>query len=77
MSDPNFKEEVPPPQPPRPRQTRQEQQDELYARQLAEHYRSQTHQPPPGGPRPRGREAGRQPGNEEREYSFFDGTQPF
>ncbi|KAJ4301409.1 ubiquitin-binding protein cue5 [Kalmusia sp. IMI 367209] len=44
MSDPNFKiEETPPPQPPRPRPTQprtQVEQDEIYARQLAEHYQS-------------------------------------
>ncbi|PVI03196.1 hypothetical protein DM02DRAFT_652816 [Periconia macrospinosa] len=43
MSDPSFKaEEAPPPQPPRPTQQPRSQleQDEIYARQLAEHYES-------------------------------------
>ncbi|KAB8339160.1 hypothetical protein FH972_022094 [Carpinus fangiana] len=71
MSDPNFQEDAPPPQPPRPSQQRQqEQQDEMYARQLAEHYRSQAQPPPPGGPRPADRDGG------DREYSFFEDELP-
>jgi hypothetical protein len=71
MSDPNFKaEETPPPQPPRPQRTQLEQ-DEIYARQLAEHYQNQ------GGAGARGQQRRQQPNqrpNEpEREHSFFDG----
>ena len=82
MSDPNYKEEeAPPPQPPRPSQPRtQLEQDELYARQLAEHYQSSGYEgygnrgrgDPPIGHR---RETGLKP-NElygEKEHSFFDG----
>jgi hypothetical protein len=71
MSDPNFKaEDAPPPQPPRPQPRSQLEQDEIYARQLAQHYQSQ------GGPESRGQgQPGRsRPGEAEREHSFFDGT---
>jgi hypothetical protein len=80
MSDPNFKaEEAPPPQPPRPQPRSQLEQDEIYARQLAEHYQSQ------GGQRGQGQGQGRQHGEQrrqqpgqrpnepDREHSFFDG----
>jgi hypothetical protein len=75
MSDPNFKaEEAPPPQPPRPQPRSQLEQDEIYARQLAEHYQSQGGQ----GPRQQGEQRRQQPSqrpNEpDREHSFFDGT---
>lgn len=75
MSDPNFKaEEAPPPQPPRPQRSQLEQ-DEIYARQLAEHYQSQ------GGPGGQGQGQGQQrrqhpgqrPNEPDREHSFFDG----
>ena len=85
MSDPDFKpEEAAPQQPPRPAQRQPQTQleaDEMYARQLAEHYnssgqRSQTNynQREPGrrGPnqqRPRYDE-------EDREHSFFDDDLP-
>ncbi|KAK4993878.1 ubiquitin-binding protein cue5 [Elasticomyces elasticus] len=92
MSDPDFKEEGPPPQPPRPTQTlRQSQQqleaDEMYARQLAEHYQSAARPqrgeyqsqfydatPPPKPPRPRQGRAAQGAQNEER--SFFDAYKP-
>lgn len=90
MSDPNFRtDETPPPKPPRPQPRQQPQpqpqphtrtqleQDELYARQLAEHYQSQ------GAPRQQGRP---QPGYprqqrsndaaDSREHSFFDDDLP-
>lgn len=77
MTDPTAQQEdIPPAKPPRPTQPatsttqKQLQEDELYARQLAEHYS--------GAPR-RGRgnygESGPRARNyeEEREHSFFDG----
>ena len=77
MSDPDFKaEEAPPPQPPRPQPRSQLEQDEMYARQLAQHYQSQ------GGPRGQGGYGSRGEGQAperprsrepEREHSFFDG----
>lgn len=73
MSDPNFKEEAPP-QPPRPTAAqKQMEQDELYARQLAEHYQSQSQGPRARGqPQPYARQSQQEP--EDRERSFFDGT---
>lgn len=80
MTDPKSQEEMaPPPKPPRPSQAtaqqRQLEADEMYARQLSEHYnQSRRPAPPPGWEtdpryqRPRGSEE-----SEEREYSFFDG----
>lgn len=78
MSDPNFKaEEAPPPQPPRPQRSQLEQ-DEIYARQLAEHYQSQGAPASQGGQRSRGQTDERRqqrPGDpNDREHSFFDGT---
>src|SRR3954451_5529721 len=84
MSDPSAQvEPTPPPQPPRPRtdatstpQTQLEA-DELYARQLAEHYNDSTsyggsREPPL--PRPR-KETGLKPNElyDDREHSFIDG----
>jgi len=78
MSDPSFlAEEVPPPQPPRPQPRSQLEQDEIYARQLAEHYQAQaihgSH-----GQRRQGGDPRRQqrPGEPEREHSFFDDDLP-
>ncbi|KAJ4368411.1 ubiquitin-binding protein cue5 [Neocucurbitaria cava] len=81
MSDPNFKaEETPPPQPPRPQPRSQFEQDEIYARQLAEHYQSQgghgghgSRQP---GEAPRRQQTGLRPNEPEREHSFFDDDLP-
>ena len=93
MTDPNAQEETPPVKPPRPSQTdtttsttqRQLEADEMYARQLAEHYSvaglrgvPQTgwdHEP--HLPRPR-KETGLKPNelHDDREYSFFDGNLP-
>lgn len=86
MTDPDFKpEEAAPPQPPRPQQRQQPQSqleaDELYARQLAEHYNNQM-------PRQQNqynqREPGRRGPNQQRprydeddnERSFFDDELP-
>jgi hypothetical protein len=82
MSDPSFKaEEAPPPQPPRPQPRSQLEQDEMYARQLAEHYQSQGGHQGQGGYGSRTGERRSQPyarsnnqNKEEREYSFFEGT---
>ena len=89
MSDPNFKpEETPPPRPPRPNQPRSQlEADELYARQLAEHYQSSSssygrgsraayvEDEDQGPPLPTRNNAGRPPlSKEEKEHSFFDGS---
>jgi hypothetical protein len=96
MTDPDFQpEEAPPPQPPRPAQRQQQQQqqprqprnqleaDEMYARQLAEHYNSQG--PDQGrGQQTRYNQRERQGPNqqrpryeeEDREHSFFDDDLP-
>lgn len=76
MSDPNFKaEEAPPPQPPRPQPRTQLEQDEIYARQLAEHYQSQGGQHGHGarGHGGDGQRRQQRPDNRDREPSFFDG----
>jgi hypothetical protein len=76
MTDPSAQEEVPPPKPPRPAPTsttrRQLEEDEIYARQLAEHYGDGTNRGPIGGSTGQTR----QPQNsfdDDREHSFFDG----
>lgn len=87
MSDPNFKsEEAPPPQPPRPQPRSQLEQDEMYARQLAEHYQSQGGQQGQGGygsgtqdtgarrSQPYARSNNQNNASKDpRDYSFFDG----
>jgi hypothetical protein len=74
MTDPNAQEDYAPPKPPRPTAAqRQLEADELYARQLAEHYNRRT-QPPRGGnedPYSRQRRGDEQ--EDEKEYNFFDG----
>lgn len=84
MSDPDFQaEEAPPPQPPRPTQPRSQlEADELYARQLAEHYDS-TGGYEGFGSRSRGdpplprrhKDSGLKPSElyDDRDHSFFDG----
>jgi hypothetical protein len=94
MSDPNFKAEdaqAPPPQPPRPQPRSQLEQDEIYARQLAEHYQSQSNaqaqaqggyrqqqQRPQGaqGEQQRRQQPAQRPGEPDREHSFFDDDLP-
>ncbi|KAJ5684762.1 uncharacterized protein N7477_001107 [Penicillium maclennaniae] len=85
MTDPTAQEDmVPPPKPPRPSQQptsttqRQLESDEMYARQLAEHYNSSGRRAPAPGwendPRylqPRGSED-----SEEKDYNFFDDDLP-
>jgi hypothetical protein len=82
MTDPKAQEEMaPPPKPPRPSQQptsttqRQMDADEMYARQLSEHYNATGRRAPPPGwesdpryQRPRGSEE-----SDDREYNFFDG----
>lgn len=94
MSDPNFQvEEAAPPRPPRPTQAqRQLDADEMYARQLAEHYQSSSRgqrgrpayvdddddDDDARPPLPTRNNAGRPTlSNEEREHSFFDGSSFF
>jgi hypothetical protein len=84
MSDPDFKpEEAPPPRPPRPTQAqRQLDADEQYARQLAQHFQTESRpqrsrrddddRGPPLPTRPRQQRPG--PTEDDREYNFFDGT---
>lgn len=89
MSDPDAQVDLPPMKPPRPSAattTAQSQleQDELYARQLAEHYdRMEEHRSNPRSLRdhephvPRQhRETGLKPNElyDDREHSFLDGT---
>ncbi|KAF1356689.1 hypothetical protein BDV97DRAFT_307005 [Delphinella strobiligena] len=86
MSDPNFKpEEVAPPKPPRPTAAqRQLEADEMYARQLAEHYQSSSRDQrgryddddDRGPPLPRRNQAASPTSDEEREHSFFDDDLP-
>jgi hypothetical protein len=84
MSDPSFQaEETPPPKPPRPAQQPRSQveQDEIYARQLAEHYQSSSQG---YGSRSRGdpplpnqrRQTGLKPNelNDDPNHSFFEGN---
>ncbi|TKX23844.1 ubiquitin-binding protein CUE5 [Elsinoe australis] len=83
MSDPNFKEEAPPPQPPRPVRSQLEQ-DEMYARQLAQHYDSRERARGDGYGQQRGEQRGQLPRQstqdrlyaEDRERSFFDDDLP-
>ncbi|KAI9686463.1 MAG: ubiquitin-binding protein cue5 [Bogoriella megaspora] len=83
MSDPNFKaeEELPPAQPPRPTQPRSQlEADELYARQLNEHYNAARYQQRPGQERgpPLPRRQQSQPYDDEGDQSpsFFDEELP-
>jgi len=79
MSDPSFNaEEAPPPQPPRPTAAqRQLEQDEMYARQLAQHYQT-TERPQRGGQtQPQRRQQQYEDDDElygsgERDRNFFD-----
>ncbi|KAI9728691.1 MAG: ubiquitin-binding protein cue5 [Chrysothrix sp. TS-e1954] len=77
MSDPNFQEEHPPPQPPRPtQQQRQLQEDEMYARQLAEHYQASAQPQPHASATREGRPMRRDQDPDDKEYSFFDDELP-
>lgn len=83
MSDPDFTDDAPPPPPPRP--TAEQQQlhnDELYARQLADHYsstersRTQTSRPQTQQRRSNPGPTAAPAGADERDYSFFDDELP-
>lgn len=75
MTDPSAAEQdAPPPKPPRPTAAqRQLEADEMYARQLAEHYNRPTRQPRWDNEYPQQRPRRGSDGSEEKEYSFFDG----
>ncbi|KAF2838784.1 hypothetical protein M501DRAFT_1052376 [Patellaria atrata CBS 101060] len=86
MSDPSFQAEdqAPPPQPPRPNQSRSQlESDELYARQLAQHYQTSSHgyggreRGEPPLPRPK-KQTGLKPNElyDDKEHSFFDDDLP-
>lgn len=75
MSDPNFKdEEAPPPKPPRPTQQPRSQveQDEIYARQLAEHYQSQAYDSRSRGDPRQSRQQQQREAHEEDDQGFFN-----
>lgn len=77
MTDPNAEQETPPAKPPRPSQTAtstgqtQLEADELYARQLAEHYNRRA--PPRWENERYQRPRGECDMSDDRDYSFFDG----
>ena len=75
MTDPTAAErDAPPPKPPRPTAAqRQLEADELYARQLAEHYNRRAPQPRWENEHPQQRPRSGSDMSDEREYSFFDG----
>lgn len=75
MTDPSAAEQdVPPPKPPRPSATqRQLEADELYARQLAEHYNRRAPQSRLEGGHPYDRSRRDSELSDDREYSFFEG----
>ncbi|EAA65545.1 hypothetical protein AN1362.2 [Aspergillus nidulans FGSC A4] len=78
MTDPNAsaQDDYAPPKPPRPSATqRQLEADELYARQLAEHYNRRA-QPPRGGDEAYRRQRHYDDAAEEKEYNFFDDDLP-
>jgi hypothetical protein len=83
MTDPeavkNEPEEVPPPQPPRPQgraQMSQVEADELYARQLAEHYDNVGAYEARTSSRSQDTRQNRDLDNDEREHSFMDDDLP-
>ncbi|RAQ62629.1 CUE domain protein [Aspergillus flavus] len=78
MTDPSAAEQdVPPPKPPRPSATqRQLEADELYARQLAEHYNRRGPQSRLEGGHPYDRPRRDSELLEDREYSFFEDDLP-
>lgn len=79
MTDPNAAEQdVPPAKPPRPSSTARTQleSDEMYARQLAEHYNRRRAPRPDLDDQYRDSRRGSM-NSEERDYSFFDGMLDF
>ncbi|KAL4975462.1 hypothetical protein BDW66DRAFT_151924 [Aspergillus desertorum] len=78
MTDPNAsaQDDYAPPKPPRPSATQKQlEADELYARQLAEHYNRRA-QPPRGGNEANRRQRHLNDAPEEKEYNFFDDDLP-
>ncbi|KAL4946234.1 hypothetical protein BDV06DRAFT_152389 [Aspergillus oleicola] len=78
MTDPNAtaQDDYAPPKPPRPTAAqRQLEADELYARQLAEHYNRRA-QPPRGDSESYRQQRGPTNEDEEKEYNFFDDDLP-
>ena len=78
MSDPDSVQEQAPPQPPRPAQPTstglsQLEADEIYARQLAEHYSGAERRAPPTQQRYQQQRRPSYGEEEEREHNFFDG----
>jgi len=75
MTDPNAQvEDIPPAKPPRPSASqRQVEADEIYARQLADHYNRRAPQSR-WDEESRYRQRRGSDVSEERDYSFFDGT---
>ncbi|KAF7595757.1 ubiquitin-binding protein cue5 [Aspergillus hancockii] len=78
MTDPSAAaQEVPPPKPPRPSAAqRQLEADELYARQLAEHYNSRAPQSRREDGPPFDRPRRNSDLSEDKEYSFFEDDLP-
>ncbi|KAH8425727.1 CUE domain-containing protein [Aspergillus melleus] len=77
MTDPSAEEVAAPPKPPRPTAAqRQLESDELYARQLAEHYNRRAQQSQWEGVPPHERPRRGSDHSDEREYSFFDDDLP-
>lgn len=78
MTDPNAAQDIPPAKPPRPSEhptsteRSQLEADELYARQLAEHYNRRAPSTRWDSDR-QYQQSGRSSNSEERDYSFFDG----
>lgn len=78
MTDPNAEQDVPPAKPPRPSQQAtstartQMEADELYARQLAEHYNRRVPSSHREGER-QYQQSRDSSNSEDRDYSFFDG----
>ncbi|EYE92516.1 putative CUE domain protein [Aspergillus ruber CBS 135680] len=77
MTDPNAQaEDIPPPKPPRPSASqRQVEADEIYARQLAEHYNRRVPQSR-WDEESRYRQRRGSDASDERDYSFFDDDLP-
>ncbi|KAL2831998.1 hypothetical protein BDW59DRAFT_114263 [Aspergillus cavernicola] len=76
MTDPNAQNDYAPPKPPRPTAAQKQlEADELYARQLAEHY-NRREQPARGENEAYGRQRRGSEQSDEKEYNFFDDDLP-
>ncbi|KAL2802790.1 hypothetical protein BJX63DRAFT_440610 [Aspergillus granulosus] len=77
MTDPSAQEDYAPPKPPRPTAAqRQLEADELYARQLAEHYNRRAQPARGGNEDPYSRQRRGEEQEDEKEYNFFDDDLP-